>query len=206
MCFYYFSLPSFFSVLSETFNVIRNCSKVSSVNRKILTMAPRLPVCNRTLTAIQMDVYLQQILVLNRILMTVLVVHSIMILLPNFSKPITALLIHATLNLLFACDKLIKMSILLNIMFHAPMGRFQLEVIYYFFTYFSTVVPSNFCVSLSCRPFIVNTTFSTGIVGLLEEGTSTPTRPVENVVLTTKGLQDRNNNFLMEGRWKIKVN
>ena len=26
------------------------------------------------------------------------------------------------------------------------------------------------------------------------EVTSTPTRPVENVVLTTKGLQDRNNN------------
>ena len=26
-------------------------------------------------------------------------------------------------------------------MFHAPMGRFQLELIYYF-TYFSTVVPS----------------------------------------------------------------
>ena len=42
-------------------------------------------------------------------------------------------------------------SILLNIMFHAPMGRFQLEVIYYF-TYFSTVVPSNSCVFLSCRP------------------------------------------------------
>ena len=37
-------------------------------------------------------------------------------------------------------------------MFHAPMGRFQLELIY--------------CV--------------------------TPTRPVENVVITTKGLQDRN--------------
>ena len=36
--------------------------------------------------------------------------------------------------------------------------------------------------------------------------TSTPTRPVDNVVITTKGLQDRNNNSLMEGRWKIKVN
>jgi hypothetical protein len=31
---------------------------------------------------------------------------------------------------------------LLNIMLHAPMGRFQLELIYYF-TYFYTVVPSN---------------------------------------------------------------
>ena len=39
---------------------------------------------------------------------------------------------------------------------------------------------------LSCRPFVVNTTFSTGL-----EVTLTPTRPVENVVLTTKGLQDK---------------
>ena len=43
---------------------------------------------------------------------------------------------------------------------------------------------------LSCRPFVVNTTFSTGLVGI--EVTSTPTRPVENVVVTTKGLQERN--------------
>ena len=55
--------------------------------------------------------------------------------------------------------------ILLNIMSHAPMGRFQLELIYYF-TYFSTVVPSNICVFLSCRPSVVNTTFSTGLVGV----------------------------------------
>ena len=39
---------------------------------------------------------------------------------------------------------------LLNIMFHARMRRFQLELIYYF-TYFSTIVPSNSCVFLSCR-------------------------------------------------------
>ena len=41
-------------------------------------------------------------------------------------------------------------------------------------------------------------TFSTGLVGFEvsssqeTEETSTPTRPVENVVLTTKGLQERN--------------
>ena len=34
-------------------------------------------------------------------------------------------------------DKLLLNSILLNIMFHAPMERFQLELIYYF-TYFFT--------------------------------------------------------------------
>ena len=38
------------------------------------------------------------------------------------------------------------------------------------------------------------------------EVTSTPTRPVDNVVIATKVLQDKNNNFLMERRWKIKVN
>ena len=55
--------------------------------------------------------------------------------------------------------------ILLNIMFHAPMRRFQLELTYYF-TYFSIVIPSNICVFLSCRLFVVNTTFSTGLVGV----------------------------------------
>ena len=38
------------------------------------------------------------------------------------------------------------------------------------------------------------------------EITSTPTRPVDIVVITTKDLEDRNNNCLMEGWWKIKVN
>ena len=56
------------------------------------------------------------------------------------------------------------LSVLLN-MFHASMGRFQLELIYYF-TYFSTVVPSNSCVFISCRPFIVITIFSTGLVSV----------------------------------------
>ena len=37
---------------------------------------------------------------------------------------------------------------------------------------------------LSCRPFIVITTLST------------PTRPVDNVVITTKGLQNRSINIL----------
>ena len=31
---------------------------------------------------------------------------------------------------------------------------------------FSTVVPSNICMFLSCRPFIVITTLSTGLVGV----------------------------------------
>ena len=74
------------------------------------------------------------------------------------------------------------------------------------FYLFFTVVPFNTCVFLSCRPFVVNTTFSTGLVGVevssvswlgqLKEETSTPTIPVENVVLTTKGLQERNTQVL----------
>ena len=65
---------------------------------------------------------------------------------------------------------------------------------------------------------MVITTFSTSLVGVEvtsvfwlgqltvdcpsqeTEVTSTPARPVDNVVITTKGLQDRNNNCLMERR------
>ena len=48
-------------------------------------------------------------------------------------------------------------------------------------TLFSTVLPSNSRLFLSCRPFVVITTFSTGLVGV------------------TKGLQDRNE-LLLDGR------
>ena len=34
------------------------------------------------------------------------------------------------------------------------------------FSLYFTVVPSNTCVFLSCKPFVVNTTFSTGLVGV----------------------------------------
>ena len=54
-----------------------------------------------------------------------------------------------------------------------------IELIYYL-TYFSTIVPSKSCMFVSSRPFLVNATFSKGLVG------------AENVVLTTKGLQERN--------------
>ena len=66
-------------------------------------------------------------------------------------------------------------------MFHAPMGRFQLELIYYF-TYFSPLSHPTLCVSL-CRPLVINT-FTTGLVG------------IENVILMTKGLQERNTQVL----------
>ena len=47
----------------------------------------------------------------------------------------------------------------------------------------------------SCRPFVVITTLSTGLVGV-EVTFVTPTRPVDNVVITTKGLQYRNIHIL----------
>ena len=55
---------------------------------------------------------------------------------------------------------------------------------------------------LSCRPLVVKTTFSTRLLGVEvtysqeTEVTSTPTRPVESVVITTKGLQNRNIHIL----------
>ena len=57
-------------------------------------------------------------------------------------------------------------------------------------------------VFLPCKPFVAITTLSTGLVGvevtsdLKSEVTSTPTRPVDNVVIATKGLQDRNTNII----------
>ena len=75
------------------------------------------------------------------------------------------------------------------------MGRFQLELFYYF-TYFSYRRPFNVCVFLSCRPFVVNTTFSVDCPSQETEVTSTPTRHVENVVLTMKGPQERNTQIL----------
>jgi hypothetical protein len=52
-------------------------------------------------------------------------------------------------------------------------------------------------VFLSCRPFDVNTTFSTGLEVLLtancpSQETEETSRLVENVVLTKKGLNKRN--------------
>ena len=55
------------------------------------------------------------------------------------------------------------LAILLNIVFYAPMGRFQLELFIF--------------------------------IALFSEETSNPTRPVINVALTTKGLQERKHNI-----------
>ena len=57
--------------------------------------------------------------------------------------------------------------------------------------FFSTVVPSIICMFLSCP-------------SQETEVTSTPTRPVYNVVITTKGLQDRNIHIIDETTVKNK--
>ena len=51
-----------------------------------------------------------------------------------------------------------------------------------------------------------NLKFKTTDISVRINLTSTLTRPVDNVVITTKVLQDRNNNCVMERQWKIKVN
>ena len=62
------------------------------------------------------------------------------------------------------------------------MGRFQLESIYLYFPPSSQLVYLCFC--------------PVGLSLLLSEVTSTPTRPVDNVVIATKGLQDRKTNII----------
>ena len=58
------------------------------------------------------------------------------------------------------------------------MGRVQLELIYLYF-------PPSFHLNIGCFCPSQET-----------EVTSTPTRPVDNVVITSKGLQDRNIHIL----------
>ena len=50
-------------------------------------------------------------------------------------------------------------------------GKFSVRINLLFYVSF-TVVSSNTCVFLFCRPFVVNTTFSTGRVGVETEETS----------------------------------
>ena len=70
-----------------------------------------------------------------------------------------------------------------------------------FFIALFTVLPFNSCVFLSCSPFVVITTFSTSLFGLSSffcQKLQRPTRPVKNVVITTKGLQERKIQLLTE--------
>ena len=69
-------------------------------------------------------------------------------------------------------------------------GKILVKINLLFYLFFIGRTIQHLCFILVGFFFIVNTTFSTGLMG----ETSTPTRPVESVVLTTKGLQDRNNN------------
>ena len=76
----------------------------------------------------------------------------------------------------------------------APMGRFQLELIYLY-------SPSSFHLTVGC--------FCPVGLSLSQETEVTSIRPVENVT-TTKGLQDRNNLLLdertVENKGKLILN
>ena len=86
-------------------------------------------------------------------------------------------------------DLYLKHDFLNTFKYHvfAPMGRFQLESIYLYFPPSSQLLSTVNCSSQET------------------EVTSTPTKPVDNVVIATKGLQDRKIQQLGR-RWKIKVN
>ena len=79
-----------------------------------------------------------------------------------------------------------------NIMFHAPMGRFQLEL-FIFITYFSIIIPFNVVF------------FPVGLSSLMRHFKH-PTKPVENVALTTKGIQERKYNIEWDDGGKIGKN
>ena len=84
-------------------------------------------------------------------------------------------------------------------MFHALMGRFQLKL-FILITYFSTVVPLTSCVFFPIGLSSLKRHFQQVLKGVEvssvssqeTEETLNPTRPVENVALTTKGLQEEN--------------
>jgi len=65
----------------------------------------------------------------------------------------------------------------------APMGRFQLKLIYLYF-------PLSLNLTVGC--FCSEQLTTVNCPSQETEVTSTPTRPVENIVITTKGLHERN--------------
>ena len=74
----------------------------------------------------------------------------------------------------------------LSLLYFNYISEILVRIIYYF----STVVPSNICMFLSCRPFVVDT-FSTGLVGVKVTSVS-----------WTKGLQERTYKRWMGQQWK----
>ena len=80
-------------------------------------------------------------------------------------------------------------------------GKILVRIILFLSPNFSTVVPITSCI-FSCRPFVVNATFSTGLVVSSGHEKEETTRPVENVALTAKGLQERKHNLGLKQLWK----
>ena len=99
--------------------------------------------------------------------------------------------------------------ILLSIMFHAPMGRFQLEL-FIFIIYFTTVVPFISCF-LSCKPFVVNATVSIGFLGfwsffcLLALVVDSWRKENTTIEWDDGGKIDNNNEFFVLFRIKLSI-
>ena len=104
--------------------------------------------------------------------------------------------------------------ILLNIMFYAPMGILQIELIDFYCLFFP-VFPFSSGVFISLWHFDVNTKLSTSLVGCWSsfcltsqerEETSTPNKTCLKYRVNVERPTGKKNNYLMGRRWKIENN
>ena len=85
-------------------------------------------------------------------------------------------------------------------------GKISVRINYFYCLFFHRRPTHKLCF-LSCRLIVVNAIFSTGLVvssvsGLGSWQLKFSTRPVANVVWTSKGLQERKHNLWVGRRWK----
>ena len=112
--------------------------------------------------------------------------------------------IQLSMELWAAAKKSFKPSILLNITFHAPMGIFQLELIYFYYLLFHRR-PIQCCVFLSCRPFVVNVTFSTSVEVSLSPGLGSWQLEFKSLIISIVGYLDELETWLRDWRTAINV-
>ena len=112
--------------------------------------------------------------------------------------------IHSLINQLihpsypFICTPIHSSSFINAFKYHVSCtdGKISVRIIYFYYLFFHRRPTHKLCF-LSCKPFVVNVTFSTGLVVPSSQNkkekkkTEETSRPVENVTLATKGLQER---------------
>ena len=99
-------------------------------------------------------------------------------------------------------------NIIITLFLLKPRSAWYIQLIYFNSSILLTLLPRYLNSLTSSSNFqleLIYLNFSQSFHQTVEV-TSTLTRSVDNVVITTKDLQDRNNNCLMERRWKIKAN